>query len=1024
MTPIHAPAPAVARRTPGDVIRGLVAVIALAAFVIGVPAALVLIAPVSIPQNAPTWDSVISAMTQPDDGALLLGAIRMIAWVAWAAFTTSVIAELVAAVRRVSAPHIPLLGGTQRLAATLVTTAGLLLATTTPLTSTASAREPVAAMAPLEYVTVVQPDASSPTPETPPRTASPAAKNHAPGAPPGQTITVQRGDTLWDLAERHLGDGHRYTEILDLNLGRAQADGRALDDAHWIYPGWQLRLPDGAAILEPTVPPAAPGNRNGTHTVERGDTLWDIAGEHLGDPARYPEIVALNQGVPQPGGGALTDPDLIRPGWLLTLPVPDVAGSQAAPDAAPPAAPSAELPATVPPDTPAVVTGDDATPRVDDELSRVDDARSAADDAPARADDAPTRADDAPERAVDAPDDAEAPTSSRTFYLGLTALAAAGVIEELARRRKLQQRARKIGQRIALPAAGSPSQEAESTLRDAVPPMTIAALKEALLNLASRCYATERDLPRLAAITLTTTDVVFHLSEDDADPVEPFTAAGARTWVASHAALTDDAAIDDPDRPEPFPALVTLGHTTDGTVLLNLEAAGTLTIIGDADAASDVLRAVVAELATSDLTGRIGLIAGPEFSGLAAACDPARLQIATPKSLTAQITRRSEDVTRALGATAADDTLQARSDRAVGDVWLPVVYVTTAAAQGMAPWSGGTVIGLGSAAAGGWTLNVEVDRASLDQLGLTLQPQRLTPVNLDMLVSLLTTATPPDTADPTVEVRALDDEIVDALVALPTPQLTPPWEHPGGPTETSPLRINVLGPITIEALSPDLGTHLSRRSTELLVYLALRGRATGPELDEALWHGQRIDSQTRNSLVYRTRQRVGAEALPVAGPDGVYRLGPSVACDWSEFQALAHRGLTAGAEGIADLQAALDLVRDRPLLGIRDRNYAWAEYDIQHMISAISDTAHVLSRLLLNAGDHRTAMMNATKGLLADPCSEVLFADAVAVAEAVGDLEEADRLLGRLDSVLALLNSDDTPGQVTTAKGLAVGRPA
>lgn len=1006
MTPIHAPASPVARRTPGDVIRGLLAVIALAAFVIGVPVALVLIAPVSIPQNAPTWDSVIGAMTQPDDGRLLLGAIQLVAWVAWAAFTTSVIAELVAAVRRVSAPHIPLLGGTQRLAATLVTTAGLLLATTTPLTSTASARQPVPAVTVHEPVTVGHSDASPSAPVTQPRTTPPAAARLASEATSGPTITVQRGDTLWDLAERHLGDGHRYTEILALNLGRPQTDGRALDDAHWIYPGWQLRLPDGATALEPTTPPAAPGNGNGTHTVERGDTLWDIAGEHLGDPARYPEIVALNQGVPQPGGGALTDPDLIRPGWLLTLPVPDVAGSQAAPAAAPPAAPSAELPAAVPPDTPDVVTGDDATPRVDDEFSRVDDAGSAADDAPARADDARSRADDAPESAFDVPDDAEAPTSSRTFYLGLTALAAAGVIGELTRRRKVQQRARRVGQRIALPAAGSPSHEAERTLRDAAPPLTIAALKEALLNLASRCYAAERDLPRVSAITLTTTDVVLHLSDDDADPVEPFAVAGASTWVASHAALTDDAAIDDPDRPEPFPALVTLGHTTDGTVLLNLEAAGTLTLTGDPVAAPDVLRALVAELATSGLTGRIGLIAGPEFAGLAAACDPARLQISTPESLTAQITQRSEDVARALGGTAADDTLQARSDRAVGDVWLPVVYVEAAVSRGLAPWSGGTIIRLGSAALGGWTLTVDADRASLDRLGLTLQPQRLTAANLDKLVNLLTTAAPHDTADPTVEARALDDEIGDALAALPTPQLTPPWDHPDGPTEASPLRINFLGPITIEGLSPDVGTHLSRRSTELLVYLALRGRATGPELDEALWHGQRIDSQTRNSLVYRTRQRVGADVLPVVGADGIYRLGTGVTCDWAEFQVHARRGLTAGRRGVHELQAALDLVRDRPLLGVRDRDYTWAEYDIQHMISAVVDVADALTRTMLEAGDHRAALEVATRGLRADPSSDLLFSRAVEAARTGGDTLEVDHLTARLQELVQELDPD------------------
>jgi len=326
MTPTHAPIPPGTRRTPGDVIRGLLAVIALAAFVIGVPAALLAVAPWSIPQGLPTWDAAIEAMTRPDDGTLLLGAIQVIAWVAWAAFTASVIAELVAAARHVNVPRIPLLGGAQRLAATLVTTAGLLLVTSSPLMSTAAAGEAVAASPSVAPVEVPDHDASL-APAVLPTAVPSLAERHTPESASGPTITVQRGDTLWDLAERHLGDGHRYTEILAMNLGHPQADGRALDDAHWIYPGWQLRLPRDATGLEPANAAALPGDASSTYTVERGDTLWDIAGEHLGDPTRYPEIVTLNQGVPQPDGGVLTDADLIESGWNLALPTDGTVGA-------------------------------------------------------------------------------------------------------------------------------------------------------------------------------------------------------------------------------------------------------------------------------------------------------------------------------------------------------------------------------------------------------------------------------------------------------------------------------------------------------------------------------------------------------------------------------------------------------------------------------------------------------------------------------------------------------------------------
>ncbi|MDO8108318.1 hypothetical protein Q6348_14055 [Isoptericola sp. b441] len=135
------------------------------------------------------------------------------------------------------------------------------------------------------------------------------------------------------------------------------------------------------------------------------------------------------------------------------------------------------------------------------------------------------------------------------------------------------------------------------------------------------------------------------------------------------------------------------------------------------------------------------------------------------------------------------------------------------------------------------------------------------------------------------------------------------------------------------------------------MYLALRGRATGPELDKALWYGKRIDSQTRNSLVYRTRQRVGADVLPVVGADGFYRLGNAVTTDWSDFQRLARRGLAAGLDETDDLRSAMNLVRDRPLLGVPDADYSWAEHDVQHMISTIADVAPVLRRLLLEPGD-------------------------------------------------------------------------
>lgn len=63
-------------------------------------------------------------------------------------------------------------------------------------------------------------------------------------SPPWQFGTtaylVQRGDTWWGLAERFLGDGRRFAELKDLNVGRSQPDGTVVQRDTVLPAGWTI----------------------------------------------------------------------------------------------------------------------------------------------------------------------------------------------------------------------------------------------------------------------------------------------------------------------------------------------------------------------------------------------------------------------------------------------------------------------------------------------------------------------------------------------------------------------------------------------------------------------------------------------------------------------------------------------------------------------------------------------------------------------------------------------------------------
>ncbi len=329
-------------RTPGAMRRRrLGSAVALVVLTFGVPLLLI-----GLSATLPLDPSALApgAWSSADDGGLLLFVLLGIAWIAWAAMVLSIVVEGWSTLRLTATPRIPGLAAPQRLAAGLVAALLVSLAPPSgPVLPVEAATDGSGSAQSADRESIAAGTQSHPSVA---RLAAAAASSRAARAAPqerfdetttghpssslaeagldseeaGPTITTRRHDTLWLLAEQHLGSGQRYTEIIERNIGVVQSDGRALSGNGRIYPGWTLRLPADAEVNVP---------RPDRHRVREGDTLWAIAEDELGAPTRYPEIVDLNVGDRQPDGAALRDPDLIRPGWVLELPSESVTRSGA-----------------------------------------------------------------------------------------------------------------------------------------------------------------------------------------------------------------------------------------------------------------------------------------------------------------------------------------------------------------------------------------------------------------------------------------------------------------------------------------------------------------------------------------------------------------------------------------------------------------------------------------------------------------------------------------------------------------------
>ncbi len=277
-----------------QMVKGLASLLMLAVLTGGPPAALYKMSGSPVPHTLPSWHQVVATLMRRDDGTLFLATVRYVTWLAWVAFVISVVVEAVSRARGRPAPHLPVLAPAQTFAAALIGAAVLSLL-------------PV-------------PQLRAAPPQIPRASQAAAAAPPRPGqqAPTASGLAAQRQQAL---------------------------------------PSWALPAAAAAPPADPRGSSMQPAHhrQERTHTVVGGDDLWDIAVHYLGDGERWHEIYGLNRGRPQPGGGQLSDPDLIYPGWILVLPA---RSTGPAPPAAPPRPPAHRPPPASPAHRPTPHSGE------------------------------------------------------------------------------------------------------------------------------------------------------------------------------------------------------------------------------------------------------------------------------------------------------------------------------------------------------------------------------------------------------------------------------------------------------------------------------------------------------------------------------------------------------------------------------------------------------------------------------------------------------------------------------------------
>ncbi|MEU5883151.1 bacterial transcriptional activator domain-containing protein [Spirillospora sp. NPDC047279] len=993
------------RRSVGDVLAGIGAIAALVALVGGVPWALLTFFEPPVPDHVPTASDLTG---QIGPGALMTVLVALV-WLAWLQLALCVLVEVYAGIRGVGVPaRVPLAGGTQSLVHRLVVAALLLFTATSaimpafgggglhsqrPVQTQAQEFRPVqpAVVAPRAAAVAVEHQA--PATAAQPTAKSPTTKIYRVQPPEGR-----HHESLWEIADKCLGEGRRYKEIYALNKGRVQPDGSKLSIASLIRPGWVLEMPadaKGAQVIPVkdlddyfrtghAGPPEPVPRQPAPETPAPRSPAPPPAAETPAPEAPAPETPAPETPAPETRAPETQAPQAPAPEQPVPeQPAPETPAPQApAPGAAAPAQPPAQAPEEPP-------ASQAPAPRPSDELGGG--AGTGGANVPGQ--------DAQQEEHAPLPFDLEWPQG-----LAAASLLAAGLLSALGRRRRTQMWHRAFGQMIVRPEGRAA--QTEQALRMGADKGAVELLDLGLRHL-SKSLAAEgqgqgRALPTVYGVHLGNGSLDLWVAPADRNPPAPWEAYDdGQVWRLRGDALNGLRAADLGDVLAPYPGLVSIGTNQNGRILVDLEAAhGLIALQGPPDVRRSVLAALALELATNRWSDhmRITLVGfGAELGEGLAEVAPDRIRtVATLDQALPELEGRSEEVRQALAASGVDSVLTGRCRGVFGEAWMPHYLIMAdqptereadrlvALARTGTRMAAGYIVP-GDVQGATWTWEVDATgRMQAGVLGFQVDAQLVPEEHYRGVFELFRTAG-------RLESVPLSDPASDIGGAEP----------PG--THQSSVDIRLLGPIEVDAPGPMDDT---RRAlcTEVLVYLATHPGGVHPTvLSGAIWP-RGVTTGVRDACVARVSDWLGRDAR---GRPNLYyddrgriKLGSEVRVDWAVFRWLVWRSAAEPASETAYMSYALDLVRG-PVLADRPRGrYGWlANDDLEYEAGArVIDVAHRLVVLRLEEGDARGAVGAARAGLRLAPEDEGLWRDLLRSTHATGDEAQVQVVIDELRS--------------------------